>query len=255
MPEIPTNILDKNTWNILPSKIDIYDHPDKSHHLLVLLLRKGLVDVVDRIIHHYTTTYKDYIKGVLHNEYTTNKQLQTSIRMSIYEYIGHQKKSIAIQFMKRFEIHFNYTIFRCCIKADNYALFSMLVAKKYPIKIKKHNDEIYHIMNDTLNMTIMTETMFGMLMCNILSAYKYTKISLLTYIRILKRGYYQVCKKMECYVDVHIWNGRELQNELDQLREDMNHLYKHVYYTFIHVPNTSNIDDKNPNSYDEQHIY
>jgi hypothetical protein len=232
MPEIPISVIDKNTWNILPGKINTKDPPDKSHHLLILLLRKGMIESSNQIMSNYILNYKECIIRLFKQKNIPISHITNNIKLAIYEYIGHKRKNDAIVVMKHFGIHFNYTIFRCSIKADNYALVSLLVRKGYPYNIKKHNDEIYHIMNDMLNMTIMSESTFEILIDNILSAYKKAKISLFTYIRILKKGYYKTCKKIKPFVDENIWNGEELRLELIDLRDNWNHLYSHMIEHF-----------------------
>lgn len=231
MPEIPISVIDNNTWNILPGKINTKEPPDKSHHLLILLLRKGIMELSDQIMSNYILNYKEYIKS-LFKQNNTMSHISFNIKLAIYEYIGYQKKKKAITIMKHFNIRFNYTIFRCSIKADNYALVDLLVRRGYPRNIKKHNDEIYHILNDMLNMTIMSESTFEILIDNILTAYKQAKISLYTYIRILKKGYYRICKKIKPFIDENIWNGSELKFEINDLRDNWNHLYKHMIENF-----------------------
>lgn len=237
MPEIPITVIDNNTWNILPGKINTLEHPQESHHLLILLLRKGMIDICDRIMSNYIKYHKEYIRSLF--EQKSQSYLINNIKLSIYEYIGHQKKKDAMIIMKHFGIRFNYTIFRCALKADNYAMVDMLVKKGYPYNIKKHNDEIYHIMNDILNMTIMSESTFGCLIDNIFRTHNNIKISMCTYIRILRKGYYKSCKKIKPFVDINIWNGCELRTELKDLRDNWNHLYKHItdnfYLDVIHA--------------------
>jgi hypothetical protein len=233
MPEIPISILDQNTWNILPGKIDVKAHPDITHTILILLLKRGMLCIADQIVINYIKLYKEYIRGLFkNNKKNDNNSLYNNIKLAIYEYIGHQKIVNTRPIMKHFGVNFNYTIFRCAIKADNYAIADMLIKRGYPLNIKKHNDEIYHIMNDMLNMSIMTESTFNRLIDNIILAYNNLKISLYTYIRILKKGYYKTCKKVESYVDINIWNGRELQNELIYMKNNMKHLYEYVINTF-----------------------
>ncbi len=231
MPEIPITVIDNNTWNLLPGKINTLEHPNESHHLLILLLRKGMINISERIMSNYIKYHKEYIRSLF--EQKSQSYLINNIKLSIYEYIGHQKKKDAIITMKHFGIHFNYTIFRCAMKADNYAIVDMLVKKGYPFNIKKHNDEIYHIITDMLNMTIMSESTFGCLIDNILRTRTADiKISLYTYIRILRKGYYKTCKKIKPYIDINIWNGNELKTELRDLRNNWNHLYKHLIDNF-----------------------
>lgn len=233
MPEIPITVIDKNTWDILPGKINTLEHPNESHHLLILLLRKGMIGISNQIISNYIKYHKEYITTLFKQK--SQSYLVNNIKLSIYEYIGHQKKKDVIITMKHFGIRYNYTIFRCAMKADNYAIVDMLIKKGYPYNIKKHNDEIYHIMNDILNMTIMSESTFGGLIDNILRAHiknGNVKISLYAYIRILRKGYYKTCKKIKPFVDIHIWNGFELKAELKDLRDNWNHLYKHLVDNF-----------------------
>lgn len=240
MTEIPFSIIDKETWDILPGKIDIKQHPEKSHTILILLLRRRMIPMADSIMSYYLQNHKDYIRELFKKTNTSNtsntSNTNMNIRLAILEYIGHQKPINVSILMKKFNIKFSYTIFRCSIKADNFALVSLLIKKGYPFQIKKHNDEIYHIVNDMLNMMIMTESVFNMLLNNIIHATKngsYSiKFSLYTYIRILKKGYYKICKKIESYVDINIWNGKELQDELIYLKDNMHHLYDHVKQTF-----------------------
>lgn len=237
MTEIPTSLLDDN-WDISPKKINVKDHPDKSHVLLILLLKRRCYVLADQMMQHYMEIYTDYIKSILKQKNKISKSfiikqnLYDNIKLAIYEYISHQKKNDAINVMNHFDIHFNYTIYRCSIKADNYAIFDYLTKKGYPLKIKKHNDEIYHILNDCLNMTIMSERTFYILICNIIKACSDMKISLYTYIRILKKGYYNVCNKILSYVDINIWNGLELKTELNYLKNNMYHYYEHIISKF-----------------------
>lgn len=235
MTEIPTSLLDDN-WDISPKKINVKDHPNKSHVLLILLLKRQLYGLADQIMQHYISNYINYIKSIFKQKDKTSTQTQQSlfdnIKLSIYEYISHQKKNDAINVMNHFDIHFNYTIYRCSIKADNYAIFDYLTKKGYPRNIKKHNDEIYHILNDCLNMTIMSQSTFYILICNIIRACSNMRISLYTYIRILKKGYYNVCNKIFPYVDINIWNGLELRAELQYLKNNMYHHYDHIMSKF-----------------------
>ena len=229
MPEIPLDILDKETWDILPGKIDVYQHPNQSHAILILLLRRNMVHIADRIVDNYLRNHRDYIMNLLNTK--NQSRLQMNIKLAILEYIGYQTPIDAYIIMNKLNIKFNYTIFRCAIKADNFALVSLLIKKGYPFQIKKHNDEIYHILNDVLNMTIMSESIFLHLITNICHSKKENspiRLSLYTYIRILKKGYYRVCKKIERMVDVNIWNGKELKIELEYLKNNMRHLYDYI---------------------------
>lgn len=211
--EIPADVLNGN-WNIDPDKIPDDMPLEQSYGLFVLALRSNEIKKADRMFEKYMERYSDMVRKCFHsanrNMNRGNDRINKTIRMAICEYIAHQDVSNALHICKELGIKLNYSIFRYTISAKNRHLLEKFIMMDYPRQIKKQNGEVYHIINDILKIPNIPEDIFVRLVRNIIKAYPETKISWLTFLKLVRAGQFMAADHLLEFIDYNMWTGREL---------------------------------------------
>lgn len=203
-----TSLLDEN-WNLkktIPKKLSF-----NQHYILTLMLRPYLSDYDSKTINSY---FNQYLNDHL-DQIRKNMNNCPELKMSMYFCISSRNKNAAISILKLLKLSLNRCIFRFSAMIKNRALFSYMISQKYP-KFIKNNNDVYFILNDAVNVNVKEGT-FIKLIHNIRKLHPQFMISVLTFLKVAKRGYVNALMLLSSHIDRRIWSGIDVNNEIKNI--------------------------------------
>jgi hypothetical protein len=90
-----------------------------------------------------------------------------------------------------------------------------MISQKYP-KFIKNNNDVYFILNDAVNVNIREKT-FIKLIYNIKRLHPNFQISVLTFLKVAKRGHVNALSLLSNHIDRRIWSGIDVSDEIKKI--------------------------------------
>ena len=232
--EIPNYILDTQ-WEIKTENVS-NQHISKNYGLFVALMacktnkkNTKINKKIDSMFSFYMKNNKKFIIDCFENKKTIKPRIRSNVRLSIMKYIALQPVNICLKLCKQFNIGLNNGLFIYSVIAKNLQLFQLFVKKGYPKQINKGNNQIYHMINDALNMNKVPQKDFQQFIKNIIKAYPDAKISCYMFLKLVSDKQWNSADLMKNRIDYHMWTGQEFADMLKKIQknsEEMKYLIK-----------------------------